>query len=408
MTSQKPNLEGPAAWCCGLFAAMLIATIPLGGGTPTWVMLPAVVLVIVGLFFARTLTDRWSRTSIWQPVAIVTAMAISLTTCDLPGIAIERIVPTFAFVLLIPAVQIACWRPIVIRMIGASACLAVVAINADVVINMILGTPLFPKDTPTSSSRITGSFGNPNDLVASSILIPITALSLATSQSRVRLAVIPAGIPVWALGLSRQALLGWMIASISIMTPKRRSWRTWSIGLALFAAVAALALINPDARDRVQATFAGETSGRPILIAFGLDVFLDHPWTGIGPSLFGEYYLTAASEGWSWQGRPLKTIGMPWVHNIPLEILIEYGVVGFGIFLTVFVDAGRSIRRGLQTHDPVRRIAVASRGTLIVIALVGFVDLSLIKDWFQIALWTSVGLAIASGRMKSEIESELS
>lgn len=407
MMAGTSKTESAAAWCCGLFAAILIVTIPLGGSTPGWVLLPAVVLAVCGFMFARTRTERWSETMIWQPMAIVVAMVISMAACHFTDIALERSVTTFAFVLLIPAVQIACWRIHVIRTIGASACFTVVAINVDVLIHLILENPLFPKETRASSSRITGSFGNPNDLVSSSMLIPIAALTLVEPKSRWRIALIPISAPSWLFGLSRQVFLGWMIASLAVIQPKLGSWRTWAITLTLLIVVTALITINPDTRDRVQETMAGKLGGRPILIAFGISLFLEHPWTGIGPSLFGEYYALAANERWEWHGRTLRRAGMPWVHNIPLELLIEYGVVGFGIFSAVFIDAYRSIRRGLVAGEPARMLAVASRGTLIVIAMVGMVDLSFIKDWFQIVLWTGIGLAIASGRVKSGIDREL-
>lgn len=60
-------------------------------------------------------------------------------------------------------------------------------------------------------------------------------------------------------------------------------------------------------------------------------MFVDQPWFGIGPQLFGEqlaHYLVA----------PLAdTRAMPWPHNLWLETLLGLGIFGSGVFLGVLL-----------------------------------------------------------------------
>jgi O-antigen ligase len=134
------------------------------------------------------------------------------------------------------------------------------------------------------------------------------------------------------------------------------------------------------------------------LTAYGVTLFVDHPVTGIGPGLFGQYYQRDARNGWSWRGTPLPKVGMPWVHSLPVEVLCELGVVGGLAFAAALVVAVRRAWRARIGSGLQGRVAVAVLAVLAAGFVAGLVDLTFIKDWVRCLFWLVLGLGLSCER----------
>lgn len=131
-----------------------------------------------------------------------------------------------------------------------------------------------------------------------------------------------------SLPASRQAALAWIagLSAIAVLRLGRRRALV-VITLVLFVVGGAVAF-TPPLRARAMQTWREGAGIREPLAVYGLELFAQHPITGIGPGLFGQYYMRDVREGWSWRGKPLPKVGMPWVHSMPVEVLCELGIIG--------------------------------------------------------------------------------
>jgi O-antigen ligase len=167
--------------------------------------------------------------------------------------------------------------------------------------------------------------------------------------------------------------------------------------LAVVVTVAAAVALTPALRSRAVQTWREGAGIREQLTVYGMELFAEHPVTGIGPGLFGQYYQLDAREGWSWRGTPLPKVGMPWVHSLPVEVLCELGLIGAAAYAATLWVVMRRAWRGRRSPDLQGRVAVAVLAVLAAGALAGLVDLTFIKDWVRCGFWLAVGLGLAVG-----------
>jgi len=83
---------------------------------------------------------------------------------------------------------------------------------------------------------------------------------------------------------------------------------------------------------------------RVVLALTGLNMFRDHPLTGVGISQYGYYYNTY--EALSLSGLSIFHLDKLIANNVYVELLSELGIIGFTIFLGFLVR----IWRNLQGH----------------------------------------------------------
>jgi O-antigen ligase len=92
------------------------------------------------------------------------------------------------------------------------------------------------------------------------------------------------------------------------------------------------------------------------------DMFLDHPWLGIGPGNYSTAYEQYFLPGW------LEPLGH--AHNYYLNLAAELGLLGLSAYLFVLALAIRAAIRGLRATDPFwRTVALGTLGSLVAIAL---------------------------------------
>jgi O-antigen ligase len=205
----------------------------------------------------------------------------------------------------------------------------------------------------------------PNDIAWMACALPMWAVAMR-GRTPISLGVLLVTmLALSALLHSRTAAIVAAAVAIAFVFPssqgQRRSGSWWVAGFA-FIGLGTLALGVASMRARMQ------------LWAAALDVFFDHPWTGIGMHNFvlayGCYLPIATSID------PRIT---PWPHNLFLEILAECGVIGGAAMLFLI---GCIVRRGMAAcrsrPTPSQRAVLAG---LFGVVLLAFVEASLLRIW---------------------------
>jgi O-antigen ligase len=184
-------------------------------------------------------------------------------------------------------------------------------------------------------------------------------MTLAGVLNVALLAALP--VLVWSRGRPRRAPLVWLLDLVAfLLTYVRGAWLGFAAGVAvlggslrrgrgvLFACLVALAvalLLLPGVRARMRSIADPRdptSSERVLMWKSGLAIARDHLLAGVGPGQVKRVYPHyAAPEVFNkYRGH---------VHNSPLQILIERGIVGFvawvSMFAAFFVYAARAARR---------------------------------------------------------------
>jgi hypothetical protein len=389
------------------FVAMALGTIPYGAPMPAWYMWTmAAVGAALALALAADPLKRWRSLTFWPMPVILGAWACSIAACEFPREVLLRSWSMAAYSTVFVAAQVMCWGSRSIKRF-ALTCLATIvlvacdrwfqAFDSRSLLREVRWPEMRWMGDHWNWNSNTGSMANANDHAVLAVLVPLCLVTLPTK---------------WAWGLaalglfiasydavvvrSRQLLVGLMV-SVSTMSilnlPKRARW--WVV-VTTTAIILLGAFSHPATRSKLMELAQAPLGGRSILIAYGLDLFKHHPIGGIGPSLYGHYYVLGVRDGWTFCGETLADTGTPWVHCLPVEIACEMGVLGLAAYAVVlWVFAGR-LREAVVHVGPRRDFGVAVIAAVLAMGAMSLVDLTFIKDWVRICWWLLLGLGFAA------------
>jgi hypothetical protein len=376
--------------------AMSLAIIPYGApvAIPYQWCVAALGIAMIALMFVDP-QQRWRRVCFWPLFAILLAWGIAISDCPRPAMSLERSYGMALYSLCFIAAQVVAWNPRTLRALLWAALLAVLACVADVASQWAIGKSLFTGQ-PVKHVGFHGSQGNQNDLACVSILLPLTsAVMPGIAGVAIYGAMLALTSPVWILSKSRQIMLGWLIGALPPLVPRiPRRWLV-VVAVSIVAVVATAAALSPGLRERVALTASAGLGERGPVFGLGLTLFTAHWIDGAGPSLFGNYYVSAVKAKWQWMDRPLPPIGMPWVHSLPIEVLCETGTIGVLAMLASLAEAVRRLFRAWRSAATDRTILLAVITAAGCMATIGLIDLSFIKDWVRVCFWMLLGLCYA-------------
>jgi len=229
----------------------------------------------------------------------------------------------------------------------------------------------------------------PNDATFLALLCPISAV-LAFHAPRSKgaiLAILAIGLTVCAICLLRSraamlTLIGSMTCAAALVRPRL----ALACGL---ATVACLLLVDACLDFRLLGKFRDPwhdegISGRILLWSSAWGMFLEAPLLGHGPRTF-TYAMT------------------PWAHNLYLEALAEQGIVGLlalGFALVRGLASGWRITRHPDVET--RMLGIASFSALVGFCIASALELSFIRQWVWIVLFTLLGIISRVARLQRD------
>jgi O-antigen ligase len=238
--------------------------------------------------------------------------------------------------------------------------------------------------------RFSAAGTNPDDLGTFLALgIPV-ACYLALSKSTYKMnrllklvnyAYIPAALVGVALSGTRTALIATIpgiVFGLASLT-RVRLWARIAIFMLLISAgLALLPLIPPASLQRLGTTgteFAGgDLNGRKTIWREGLAAFAEHPLTGVGSNMY----------------RSVNFVGKV-AHNSYISVLVELGLIGFGLFLMILT---------IVVIQALRQAKWRSRFWLSILVTWG-IGASTLTLEYRKPTWLFLSLIVASAAIKS-------
>lgn len=206
-----------------------------------------------------------------------------------------------------------------------------------------------------TSTRAVGTFADPNYYASMLALGIVPALPIVLLEpKRLWWVAVPSLVATAGLvfSLSRGGFLA-LASGVLVLLVWRRARR---IGAGIVVGLLVLALVNPSpvlnssqfttVQQRLS-TIAGsgvrQTNLRPLIWATAVDITIEHPLFGVGLREFrAEATRRILFEG---------DLGIENVHNVPLNIAAENGLVGLVGFMTFVVQLLTRGRNGLRSQD---------------------------------------------------------
>lgn len=231
--------------------------------------------------------------------------------------------------------------------------------------------------------RYTGSFPFPSDVSLLPILLPL-AIPLGVGRGKAPAAVLIVtlalvGAAVVASG-TRAAVLGLVFLAGAALVD-RRTWMP-AVMLTLGGALVALVAAGPAARLLGRGT--GPDHRLPQWRA-AAELAAETPLLGHGPHRFRSLLIERRATPLY---RRVDLRYAPYPHSVYLETLVGSGLAGLGAWLWLLAQPFRAPAAGAALGAlRAARVAVA------VFAWIALFDLSLKKDWVELALWTPLGVA---------------
>jgi O-antigen ligase len=148
----------------------------------------------------------------------------------------------------------------------------------------------------------------------------------------------------------------------------------------------AFSIIDPSDssnRDRLQ------------MLTMGVHMVRDHPFFGVGPEMvsrvYGDYLVP----------NPVHRSN-PHLHNVPMQIAAERGLIALAVWLSFVAVAGRDLFRQLR-RGPARAVAGAGAGALVAMLVAGLFEYNFGDSEFLILFLGLITLPFAAGLTPADV-----
>lgn len=271
-----------------------------------------------------------------------------------------------------------------------------------------LATWVDPESPLAKNTRVYSYLGNPNLLAG--YILPAVILSLiaifawrGTARKALAATMLVMNLMCFRFADSRGSFIGLALASIVVVLLLRywyseslpKFWRTWLVPILLGSFVTLFAVafgVSEEFRLRIVSIFAGRgDSSNNFRINVWTAVFQmirDRPIIGIGPghASFNKVYPL-------YQVPRFSALS---AYSIILEITVEMGFIGLGVFLwllTVTFNTGwLQLRQFRQTHSTDGLWLIGAIGSLVAMLGHGLVDTVWYRPEINTLWWLMVGL----------------
>lgn len=285
-------------------------------------------------------------------------------------------------------------------LVGAYAAGAALSVIVGVASGALVSSETALDTAASADGRFVGGGADPNDLAAG--LVPAIVLTAAlTGQYRNPLTrwLLAVTIALMGFGLvatqSRGGMLAALVAVLAAFVLYRRKLAAVGVTALVVLAASAFFVTTPGAWERIS-NFDGGGTGRTELWQVGWRIFQDEPVAGVGLDNFRAQSYRYVREPGNLEYVNLIAERPRVVHNVYLELLVETGVIGLTLFLTVIAGCLRAAWSAARSFERVgeRRLAEISHSVLVasIALLVAGFFLSNATDF---RLWIVLGLGPA-------------
>ncbi len=222
-------------------------------------------------------------------------------------------------------------------------------------------------------------------MAVASLLLSAIAISLFQSRTGILTMVVSTTVCIWFIKPRFALIFGALVVTLGFLIE----------GLFGFPLMAKLG--------------AGISNTRFSLWLAAWSMFLDAPLLGHGPQVYGlllqSYVYDLDLPNWEPLAnlvRPWpRNVMAPWPHNLYLEVLAEQGVIGLVALAALLVSAlrlGWKLRESARSH--VRVYGIAAVSALLGFCFAGILELSFIRLWVIIAMFSLVAILACLSRFE--------
>lgn len=299
----------------------------------------------------------------------------------------------FLYILLVDAIN----TPKKLRVVMAFFSLVMIVLVLVSLRNLLLVVA----DKPLEAVRTLDSFllVVPNDVLVLAVVMPLLFGTAWAGASWLRMLYACFFLVTLAIAeklQSRQALallLGGQLLVVAMMRPR------WAVPVALLLLTLGALLDGLSGWRLAQKIFLFP---RTYVWHTAWVMFLDCPWTGQGPGLFGDIYLAfLVKAGYVLEMLPDRR-PMLWAHNLYLEQLAERGIGGLLSLLSLL---SASAFYAWRTWRQVRNTAVSSLAAgiftaMTVLMTAGIAEASLSRLWVAVSLMVLAAFAVVADNFR--------
>ena len=249
--------------------------------------------------------------------------------------------------------------------------------------------------------RINTTFADPNHFARYLVVAIIAAIVLwFFVPRRTKFALLLPAMGVSMLTLAFTGSRGsWLVAMLALpatvaMLPLARSLRLRMLGMGgalLVLAAAGVFAVNPYFAKRVDTLALGfdAAGARPYLVKAGLQMFADHPATGVGA---GGYQRSFEDDYIAYKDERIKA-NVTISHTSLVTLAAELGAIGLAAFAFLAVRWAAYVRSVMRMADPSLYAAVMGLAMMSVVILLGSqTEGRFFEDPY---LWFAAGLVVA-------------